>query len=273
MLFPTANGLAKSILDAVEGVRDLLAESGVHDFELQEPGRRGRVTEKALLGTEGVISRASMYRPATKEGAFTRIWFSGLERYAAPDDALALVVDETGEGATLHVYNLTSDQGLEGEAAEGVVVQPPVPRARQNQRQRPRLARGPAPRADEQLGLDGEEWVVEFERARLRSSGRPDLAEQVEWVAQTRGDGDGYDISSFEVDGSSRFIEVKTTRGGKRAAFIITANEVRASRELGDQFWLYRVFDFDGERRLWMRNGPVDAYCDLSAVQFRAKPW
>ncbi len=43
----------------------------------------------------------------------------------------------------------------------------------------------------------GEEFVVHLERHRLQAIGRDDLALRVEWVAQTIGDGLGFDILSF----------------------------------------------------------------------------
>lgn len=58
------------------------------------------------------------------------------------------------------------------------------------------------------LGRMGEEWVVEFEQRRLHDEAkRPDLARKVEWIADTRGDGAGYDIESFNADDSPRLIE------------------------------------------------------------------
>ncbi|MBK8614733.1 MAG: hypothetical protein IPN85_15005 [Flavobacteriales bacterium] len=38
--------------------------------------------------------------------------------------------------------------------------------------------------------------------ARLAAAGRADLAKEVEWVAKTQGDGLGYDIRSFSIDGA-----------------------------------------------------------------------
>jgi hypothetical protein len=47
--------------------------------------------------------------------------------------------------------------------------------------------------------------------------GRDDLAQKVEWVAVTIGEGLGFDVLSFDADdGSERLIEVKTTGLGKR---------------------------------------------------------
>jgi hypothetical protein len=69
--------------------------------------------------------------------------------------------------------------------------------------------------ANRELGRRGEEFVLEFERKRLHDGGRRDLAQRIEWTAQARGDGAGYDVQSFEADGGTRLIEVKTTGLGK----------------------------------------------------------
>ena len=65
------------------------------------------------------------------------------------------------------------------------------------------------------IGKAGEKAAFEYEKQRLRSLGQDDLSRRVEWVAETQGDGLGYDIHSFDVvDGLvvDRYIEVKTTR-------------------------------------------------------------
>jgi Domain of unknown function (DUF3883) len=94
-----------------------------------------------------------------------------------------------------------------------------------------------------QLGQLGEQFAIEIEKQRLRSAGRDDLAARVEWIAQTCGDGVGFDVLSFdEGDDSERFIEVKTTGLGKHFSFYITASEVRCSEDRPDLFQLYRVF-------------------------------
>jgi hypothetical protein len=72
--------------------------------------------------------------------------------------------------------------------------------------------------------LAGEEAVVESERRSLIDAGRPDLAKLVFHVAKLEGDGAGFDIKSYTFDGKEMFIEVKTTRGDKEAAFYLSAN-------------------------------------------------
>ena len=120
------------------------------------------------------------------------------------------------------------------------------------------------------LGLAGEQVALQFVRWRLRQLGAAQLADQVLHVSQSEGDGLGYDIRSFEADGSARFIEVKTTSFGERTPFFVSANEVRFSREQAPQFHLYRLFDFRAAPRLFQLDGSISEHCQLDATTFRA---
>lgn len=120
------------------------------------------------------------------------------------------------------------------------------------------------------LGRNGEEFVLEFERRRLHNAGRPELSGRIEWTAQTRGDGAGYDIHSFNYDGTPRLIEVKTTGLGKYFPFCVTANEVLCSEARPVEFHLYRVFNFGTEVQLYLLPGPLSRSCQLNPIQFRA---
>ncbi len=125
--------------------------------------------------------------------------------------------------------------------------------------------------ANRRLGQFGEQWVVEIERRRLLSLGREDLACRVEWVAQSIGDGLGFDVLSFdETDNSERLIEVKTTGLGKYFPFYVTRNELRCSEDVEQQFHLYRVFDFARTPRLFVLRGPLRVTCRLEPVQYMA---
>ena len=81
------------------------------------------------------------------------------------------------------------------------------------------------------VGLKGERLVIDYERARLAAGGRPDLADRVAHVPSTLGDGAGYDVSSFMLDGSPHHIEVKATRGSIIAPFFLSAGELRYALE------------------------------------------
>ena len=122
------------------------------------------------------------------------------------------------------------------------------------------------------LGHNGEEWAQEFERRRLHDvERRPDLAKRVEWVAQTQGDGLGYDIASFNSDESPRLIEVKTTGLGKYFPFYVTENELRVSQAETTRYHLYRVFDFAKEPHLYQLNGALSDVCRLEPTIYRAR--
>lgn len=123
------------------------------------------------------------------------------------------------------------------------------------------------------LGGFGEEWVLEFERRRLHDDEhRPDLARRIEWISDTRGDGAGYDIASFERDESQRLIEVKTTSVGKHFPFLVTSNEVRVSEREARSYHLYRVFEFVRDPKLYILKGPLSQTCRLKPTQYRALP-
>jgi hypothetical protein len=124
--------------------------------------------------------------------------------------------------------------------------------------------------ANRDLGRRGEEFVVELERKRLHDSGRRDLVQRIEWTSQVRGDGAGYDVQSFNGDGTPRLIEVKTTGLGKYFPFNVTVNEVRCSQARADAFHLYRVFHFGPDARLYVLAGELSKSCHLDPTQYRA---
>jgi hypothetical protein len=121
------------------------------------------------------------------------------------------------------------------------------------------------------LGEMGEEFVLELEKKRLGGVGRDDLAKRVEWVSRTVGDGLGYDIISFdERTDREKWVEVKTTNQGYRAPFYITSNELRVAETHPEEYRLYRLFRFSGDRKLFVLNPPLGKHCILEPKVFRA---
>ena len=120
------------------------------------------------------------------------------------------------------------------------------------------------------LGQAGEEFVFRYEQWRLAHIGKVDLAERVEHVSQTKGDGLGYDILSFDANGRERFIEVKTTAFGKDTPFFVSKNELHFSRDAGPDFTLCRLFDYRQTPKLFSLKGALDQHCDLDPITYRA---
>jgi hypothetical protein len=123
------------------------------------------------------------------------------------------------------------------------------------------------------LGLAGEVAVLDRERTHLTALGRDDLAQRVEHISQTLGDGAGFDVLSFTPEGAEKYIEVKTTRLGKFWPMLITRNEVAFSQTEPDRFNLYRVYDFAAARvGLSVLQGDVTQSCRLSPKSYQAVP-
>ncbi|MBN8807026.1 MAG: DUF3883 domain-containing protein [Sphingomonas sp.] len=120
------------------------------------------------------------------------------------------------------------------------------------------------------LGRAGEERVLAHERASLLAAGRSDLAERIRWVSHVDGDGAGYDIRSFEPDGSDRLIEVKTTNGWERTPFHITRNELAVAETHRHDWRLVRLWSFAREPRAFELRPPLEAHVSLMATSFQA---
>lgn len=121
------------------------------------------------------------------------------------------------------------------------------------------------------LGRAGESWTLGFEAHRLRAERLDELVPQIVWASDRLGDGLGYDIESFDSGPTSRYIEVKTTNGGALTPFNVSRNEVEFSRETDAQFYLYRVFDFSSDPRLYILRGSLHETVALEPVDYRAR--
>lgn len=96
---------------------------------------------------------------------------------------------------------------------------------------------------NKKIGDIGEKLVLYYEKKRLIQAGYQNLAEKIVHTSFVEGDGAGYDVKSFNEDGSERFIEVKTTRGGLNTDFFMSPNELQFSVQNENNFFLYRVYD------------------------------
>jgi hypothetical protein len=127
-------------------------------------------------------------------------------------------------------------------------------------------------RRNRQLGERAEEFVLRMEKQRLTAQGRPDLAADVEWSSNKRGDGLGYDIRSFDAAGEQeRFLEVKATNSGKYLPFFISENERAFSNDYSDAFRLYRVYEFTTAPKFFILPGAIEQHVHLLPQNYRAR--
>lgn len=120
------------------------------------------------------------------------------------------------------------------------------------------------------LGKAGEAFVLDLARRQLIDADRPDLARRVRWIADEDGDGAGYDILSFNLDGHERLIEVKTTNGSARTPFFLTRNECDLATERPADWRIYRVHLFARRPRIFTIAPPLENAVKLTPETWRA---
>jgi len=119
------------------------------------------------------------------------------------------------------------------------------------------------------LGLSGEKHVVNYEKARLIFEGKESLADRIEHIS-LEDDRVGYDIHSYNANGKDRFIEVKTTNYDRYREFYISPNELKVSKKLGQNYHLYRVFNFKASPKLFISQGCLESEYNLSPSAYSA---
>ncbi len=89
------------------------------------------------------------------------------------------------------------------------------------------------------LGRLGEELALKAEKDRLACAGRPDLAERVQLISDDHTK--GYDLHSFELDGSNRLIEVKTVSEDRSTIRFFTSQQQLDLAHSGVNHFYYLV--------------------------------
>jgi hypothetical protein len=256
---------------------------------------RERVSGRNLNERYGVGAAHALYR---KDGR----WYHRLRAFpGALFDASGYILFETEEeylecsqlqiGHDLHVpLGISSIPGYVTFAdtrrevtprRDRLHAAPPPPvspaRPRRPRAGRPRAARvtdyETLDRENRTLGKAGEKLVFAYEKTLLADAGRHDLLWEVRHVAEEDGDGAGYDIKSVTPEGEVKYIEVKTTRGPASTSFIVTRNEVEFSEEYRDNYYLYRVYNYDegaNTGSLYILRGSVKDSFGLEPMRFRA---
>lgn len=113
---------------------------------------------------------------------------------------------------------------------------------------------------NKRIGDQGEDLVFLQEKQRLEQHNRSDLAKKVEGTYKEN-PGAGYDIASFELDGTPKYIEVKSTtaslpQSGETIRFHLSATELHQAQNLAN-YYLYLVFDIKSlQPKIWTIPNP-----------------
>ena len=107
------------------------------------------------------------------------------------------------------------------------------------------------------LGERGEKIVLEAEFSRLHEIGAINLAKNIKQVSK-ESDSFGYDILSYNEDGSERYIEVKATSSPVgEFSFYYTANELNTAITYQGQYYIYIVFSITTRTpKIWIMPNP-----------------
>lgn len=103
---------------------------------------------------------------------------------------------------------------------------------------------------DFEVGEAGENLVYKYESAIIENAkkkGQIDSSVFVKWISR-EDDFAGYDILSYDIDKKTeKYIEVKTTVGGKNSPFYISENELNFSKRNSEKYCIYRVYGLKNE--------------------------
>lgn len=256
---------------------------------LELNGQRYGKTEhaNALMKLLDGRSRASIeFKHANISAVMIALGYPYIDGYKPRGNFQALLLEVVGEQASENtslqdaVHAAVSRPATTGEPVDTMSVWVPPPKATHLHNRRAEYAPrfSPAKRdylaqeaRNRSLGRAGELFVVDLEARRLHSAGKKALADRVEHVASTQGDGLGYDVLSFEESGRERLIEVKTTTFGELTPFYISRNELARSETDAEIYRLYRLFGFRDRPRLFELPGAISARCELEAVSYLAR--
>lgn len=114
-----------------------------------------------------------------------------------------------------------------------------------------------------QIGELGEQFIFSQEREKVKQYHLPSN-KKVAWVSRDKGDGLGFDILSYDAEGNEMYIEVKTTLGTEDSSFFISANELEKSKLYAENYYLYRVYEFDMKNvqgKYSVRKGSLEDLC------------
>ncbi|MFO8000080.1 MAG: DUF3883 domain-containing protein [Marinilabilia sp.] len=119
------------------------------------------------------------------------------------------------------------------------------------------------------LGQLGEELVLEYEKWALSRIGQDKWMKEVRWISKEEGDVAGFDILSKDFRGKDKYIEVKTTKLTSKTPIFFSRNELEFSVNHSNEYYLYRLFDFESKPQMFQKQGSLNKVCHSEAVSFK----
>jgi hypothetical protein len=119
------------------------------------------------------------------------------------------------------------------------------------------------------LGIFGEEIVIKYEKWTLINAGKENLADKIEWISREIGDYAGFDILSRNLNGTDKYIEVKTTKLGKESPFFFSSHELQFSLKKASDYHLYRLFNAKNNVKLFTKKGALNTICRSVPIMFK----
>lgn len=121
-------------------------------------------------------------------------------------------------------------------------------------------------KANDAVGKLGEDFAIAYERWRLRE--HPELLKMLRHASE-EDDTLGYDIESFELDGTPRFVEVKGTLGPMETRFFLSANELSCAESKGEHYIVLRVAQLASDPKCCEIRYPFDGKLELTPETYR----
>jgi hypothetical protein len=146
---------------------------------------------------------------------------------------------------------------------------PRPPRKPKNMKSNSETSQRRYSKKSDKIGKIGEEWVFEHEKRKLIKFGRNDLAANVIWhrnYAENRTP--GWDITSFNEDGTHKYIEVKSSTGQAINEIILTSKEWQKAcdPELAKSYYIYLLSNVPEKPSLEIINNPF-SYVEMKKIQ------
>jgi len=168
-------------------------------------------------------------------------------------------------------------EGMPFEDCEANITDPPKFSNRKTAEKKPRITKNrdydKEHKENRAKGILGEKAIYSIEKKKL--SKLEFRGKKVEHTSLEKGDGYGYDIKSFdENDGETIYIEVKTTSQGKNSEFYFTDAELRVSKEKGDRYYIYRIYNFNPKSKIidfYKLQGPLEDKMTLVPYTYKVR--